>query len=202
MTPDLNNLSSNQTNLLESQDKDLSSTVLPGGTFATWAPVLRDKGFWPRPVTPGTKAPKIREWQNPDHEWSPVDLRGWSQTYANFGVGIVTGSPFPDGTLLGALDIDDDNYVEVAKALLRNPISGRIGARGAVFFARVRGDGRYRPFSVKLASGETLKVGELLCNKRFCVLPPTIHPNTEQPYRWIGTPLHEIDYRDLPIIEA
>jgi hypothetical protein len=45
-------------------------------------------------------------------------------------------------------------------------------------------------------------VGELLCRSRFCVLPPTIHPNTERPYRWIGTPLHEVDFHALPIIEA
>lgn len=177
-------------------------TNITRNMFAHWAPVLRDRGFWPRPVTPGTKATKIKDWQKPDPQQYPRDLERWIRDFADHGVGVVTGSPFPDGTILGALDIDHDDYVEIAKVLLNSPMCGRIGARGAVFFARIRGDGKYRSFSVKLASGETFKVGELLCRNNFCVLPPTIHPRTEHPYQWIGMPLHEVDFHDLPIIEA
>jgi hypothetical protein len=168
--------------------------------FATWAPVFRRLGLYPRPVRPSSKVPVGSAWQKPDPEIASGVLEGWLQTYATHGIGVLTGTPLPDGSLFAALDIDRDDYVRVAEALLGNPPCGRIGARGAVFFVRLRGDGRYRPFVAKTAQGR-IKVGELLCNGRFCVLPPTIHPNG-QSYRWIRTPLHEIQLSDLPLMEA
>src|SRR5436305_385047 len=45
------------------------------------------------------------------------------------------------------------------------------------------------------------KVCECLFVKKMCVIPPTVHPDTGQPYRWIGMPLHEIDFRLLPLVE-
>ena len=170
--------------------------------FMTWAPILRERGFWPRPVEPGSKATKIKGWQKPDPEQSPQELERWAYDYADYGIGVVTGSPFPDGTVLGALDIDDDQAVELGRALLHNPVCGRVGARGAVFFVRVRGDKSYRSFAFQFPNGTQRKYGELLCENRFCVLPPTIHPMIGQPYRWLGKPLHEVEFSELPIMEA
>ena len=34
--------------------------------FAHWAGLYRQRGYWPRPITPGTKACHVREWQKPD----------------------------------------------------------------------------------------------------------------------------------------
>ena len=64
------------------------------------------------------------------------------------------GSPFPDGTTLGASDTDHDDYARIAQALLRDPPSGRIGKKGAVFFVRVRGRSAIPSsgFAVKKAS--------------------------------------------------
>ena len=93
--------------------------------------------------------------------------------------------------------------MKVAQALLQDPVCARIGAKGIVIFARLRGDGKYRQFVVKGRDGDPdKKLGELLCDKRFCVIPPTIHPDTDQPYRWIGKSLLEIEFSDLPLIEA
>ena len=108
------------------------------------------------------------------------------------------GSPLLDGTTLGGLDIDHDDYVRIGRALLNNPPSGRIGKKGAVFFVRVRGRLSNPEFRV---GGKGDKVAECLFVKKLCVIPPTIHPDTGQAYRWIGTPLHEIDFRELPIVE-
>ena len=36
------------------------------GPFADWAGVYRRRGYWPRPITPGTKACHVRDWQKPD----------------------------------------------------------------------------------------------------------------------------------------
>lgn len=80
-----------------------------------------------------------------------------------------------------------------------NPPSGRIGARGIVYFARVTAENANRAYSVKVG-GETVKVGELLVDQKFCVLPPTIHPNG-RPYRWVGSSLLDVEYTNLPLIE-
>lgn len=181
----------------------VDTPAIEHGIFATFALRYRQAGLWARPVRLGTKRPPMKEWERPDPEWTLGELNGWTDRYGHMGLGVVTGSPFPDGTKLAALDIDHDDYARAAAALLRNPVSARFGAKGIAIFARLRGDGRYRDFKMKSADGSKgQKVGELLCEKRFCVLPPTIHPDTNQPYRWIGTPLNEVSYLDLPIIEV
>ncbi|WP_424360791.1 bifunctional DNA primase/polymerase [Methylocystis parvus] len=109
------------------------------------------------------------------------------------------GSPFPDGTTLGALDIDHDDYTRLGLALLGNPVCRRIGSKGAVAFVRIRGEPKNAVFRV---NGDRKKqVAEMLVVKKLCVIPPTIHPTTGQPYRWIGKPLLETPFEDLPIVE-
>ena len=172
----------------------------PSKVFREHAPSYRKAGFWPRPIKPGTKACHIQKWETPDPERKLGELDSWIETYVHWGIGLLLGSPFPDGTRLAALDIDRDDYVRAAQALLRNPPSGRIGAKGIAYFVRLQGDGKYRPFKTKGDDG--FKVGEFLADKRLLVLPPTTHPDTKQSYRWVGRPLLDVDYRELPLIEA
>jgi hypothetical protein len=174
--------------------------VDPKRIFGDLAPLYRKAGFWPRPVRPGTKACPLKKWNIPDPERKLGELDGWLEQFGHCGIGLVLGSPFPDGTKLAAVDIDRDDYVRVTQALLRNPPCGRIGAKGIAYLVRLRGDGKYRALKVKGEGGA--KIGEILCDNRFLVLPPTIHPDTEKPYRWIGRSLLEVDYRELPIVEA
>jgi hypothetical protein len=170
--------------------------------FAHWAGEYRRRGYWPRPITPGTKACQVRAWQKPDSELSEATLASWLALHAHFGIGLVMGSPFPDGTTLGALDIDHDEYVRLGRASLLDAPSGRIGKKGAVFFVRVRGAPRNLEFRVKEDTDRRFgKVAECLFSKKLCVIPPTIHPDTSQAYRWIGRPLHEVDFNELPIVE-
>jgi hypothetical protein len=170
--------------------------------FAQWARVYRERGYWPRPITPGQKACHVREWQKPDSEFSDATLASWLTSHADFGIGLLMGSPFPDGTTLGALDIDHDEYVRLGRASLLDAPSGRIGKKGAVFFVRVRGDLSNPEFQVRGEAGKRYgKVAECLFTKKLCVIPPTIHPDTGQPYRWFGRPLHEVSFDELPIVE-
>ncbi|MFQ0812714.1 hypothetical protein AVM02_00780 [Brucella anthropi] len=174
--------------------------TVPNAIFAELAPLYRSAGFWPRPVRPGTKAPPFRQWNVPDPERKLGELEGWLKKHGTCGIGLVLGSPFPDGSKLAAVDIDRDDYIRAAAALLRNPVCGRIGAKGVAYLVRLKGDGKYRPLKVKGEDGH--KVGEILCDNRFLVLPPTIHPDARQAYRWVGQPLLELEYLDLPLVEA
>jgi hypothetical protein len=170
--------------------------------FARWAGVYRQRGYWPRPITPGTKACLVREWQKADSELPEATLASWLTSRGHCGIGLLMGSPFPDGTTLGALDIDHEEYVRLGRASLLDAPSGRIGKKGAVFFVRVRGAPRNLEFRVKEDADRRFgKVAECLFSKKLCVIPPTIHPDTGQAYRWIGRPLYEVDFNELPIVE-
>lgn len=168
------------------------------GIFMTEAPRYRGAGFWPRPVQLGSKACKIKGWPRPDPEIGEAELGRWTAEYGGQGVGVLMGSPLPDGTTLGALDVDRNEYVRLAKALLGgNPPCGRFGSKGAVFFVRVMPGVKNRKFRV---GGNGAQIAEALFSKSLCVIPPTLHPETGQPYRWIGTPLLDVDFSTLPLI--
>lgn len=172
--------------------------------YAKWAPTYQERGLWPRPIMFGTKACKETGWSTPDPELDPKILQYWSEKKAALGIGLLMGTPLPDGTRLGALDIDNDNYTALGKALLRNPVSGRIGKKGAVFFVRFAPEIKSNPkFTVNGEKHAHLgQVAECLFNKALCVIPPTIHPDTNNPYEWLGKPLHETDFNELPLIGA
>ena len=144
------------------------------GAFADWAHVYRQRGYWPRPITPGSKACHVRDWQTPDPELSEATLVSWLTSHANCGIGPLMGSPFPDGTTLGAPDIDDDDYMRLGRASLNDASSGRIGKKAAIFFVRVRGRLSNPAFMVRGEGGKRLgKVAECLFVKKLCVIPPT-----------------------------
>lgn len=171
--------------------------------FGTWAKKYRKLGCWPRPINMGGKACKEKFWQLPDHEQPPKVLKEWVETKANHGIGLLMGSPIGDGTLLGALDIDHDLYVPIARVLLGEiPPCGRFGSKGAVFFVRFEPGIKSTGFSVKGKFSDYGQVAELLFEKKLCVIPPSIHPNTNNPYVWLGTPLHEMDLTKLPLVKA
>jgi hypothetical protein len=170
--------------------------------FAWWSPVYRDQGMWPRPVHPGTGVCEIPGWQHPDAEQSAETLAQWTIYFARHGIGLLMGSPLPDGTRLGAFDVKRKHYIALAKVLLKNPICGRIDipwvpwGGGAVFFVRYRGQLGNDEFF------ETGKVAECLFRGMICAIPPTINPHTKLSYQWLGTPLHEVDLLNLPLVEA
>lgn len=169
--------------------------------YGTWAPIYQERGLWPRPIMFGTKACKEPGWNKPDTELDPKVLQQWIEKKPALGIGLLMGTPLPDGTRLGALDIDDDNYTALGKALLKNPVSGRFGKKGAVFFVRYVLEITEKPkFSVEIKGSKKKQVAECLFNNLLCVIPPTIHPDTNNPYEWLGKPLHETDFNELPLI--
>jgi hypothetical protein len=166
------------------------------GIYATWAPKYRAAGFWPLPIEPGEKACYMKGWPK---GMTAGEFEVSLNRYATHGIGLRMGSPFPDGTALAALDIDDDAYVEVAKALLGNPLCMRRGGKGVCCFVRLRGPAKYVSFNVpgKKKHSEFLAGGGHLC-----VIPPTVHPKTEKPYHWLKKTLLEVSYLDLPLVEV
>lgn len=180
------------------------------GPYEDFAGIYRDLGFWPRPlVYPGMdknsgkplgKACKEPGWQKPDHELPEGTIEQWRDKYGHYNIGILAGSPFEDGTLLGAVDVDHDQYLRLSKILLGTPPCMRIGKKGAVIPVRYEPQLDNAKFRVKGKNPEFGQVVELLFKKQQFAIPPSIHPETGKAYRWEGIPLHEIDYRKLPLI--
>lgn len=179
--------------------------------FGTWAKPYRDLGLSPRPLQyPGIdsrtgkllgKACKEKGWSDPDSELPPGTVERWDAQYAHYNIGLLMGTPLPDGTLLGALDIDHDQYVSLGRALLGDPPCGRVGKKGIVYFLRFAPVKAKVKYTVKGEQNASFgQVAEFLFQKTLCVIPPSIHPETKQPYSWIGTPLHEMDFNQLPLI--
>jgi hypothetical protein len=164
--------------------------------YATWAPRYREAGFDPRPIWPGQKSCHIYGWNLP----MPDDIFEQTLiTHADYGIGLLMGSRFPDGTTLATLDVDDDQYIEVSKVLLGDPPCIRRGSKGVGIFVRVRGNQGYLALK---ARGSPKRHSELLTRDKLLVIPPTIHPATGKPYEWLTPSLLDVDFNDLPIIEA
>ena len=141
-------------------------------------------------------------WQLPNHMLPKGTQERWLRECGHWNVGLNMGTVLSDGTRLGGIDIDHDDHVNLGKVLLRNPPSGRFGSKGALFFVRYLPTvGKTQRLSVKNQPEDGYgQVLELLFDGTLCVIPPSIHPDTGQPYRWIGTPLYEIDLLTLPLI--
>ena len=165
------------------------------GTFAMQAPRYRKAGFQPRPIETGSKDCKIEGWQRFDKEIGEEEFKRWIEQFGQHGIGLLMGSQMPDGTTLGVVHTDDDSCANDLKMLLRGSLCGRVGSRGATFFGRVNPGEKGWAFQAR--GGHTI---EGLFSNHICIIPPTIHPDTGQPYRWIGTPLLDIDPLALPLI--
>jgi hypothetical protein len=162
----------------------------PMSAFDQWAPLLRALGFCPLPIIPGEKVPgeylgcgkyrRLSDWSTR----SPI-----MSTQPGAGLGLRLGE--------GLVGIDIDTGDEGFKlAIMSKFVScgsrydkrgdewktiSRIGRRGELFFLRTH-PGR-RVASRKFPNNGRAVI-EVLASGTQCVLPPTTHPNTNQPYRW------------------
>jgi AAA domain/Bifunctional DNA primase/polymerase, N-terminal len=161
--------------------------------YDIYAPMLADLGYHPLPIAPGTKAP---------HRWTPSEnayrlFEGWQERpepiltpQPGAGIGVRCG----DGLVI--LDCDDDECaLRVLEALPSEVV--KEGARGcSIAF--------YADFPVPSenwtnADGELML--QVLSTGRQSVIPPTIHPDTKQPYRYHnGKTFHNTPKPELPLL--
>ena len=167
---------------------DTSTKQFPS-IYDQWSPPYAEAGYQPRQIAPGGKKPAAKGWQD-DVATVPAK-RGPS-----YGLGLRLGTKLPDSTILVVLDADRDDFTRLARALVQDPC-GRFGSKGTALFVRVAEP--TKKFDLKLADGS--KAGEFLGTGSQCVIPPTIHPDTHQPYVWTDTPLLEFGWENLPLVD-
>jgi hypothetical protein len=162
--------------------------------YDTNAPRLIGRGYFPTIVGPGSKAP---------HRYVPsrrcYELQmGWStrtepilSPQPDAGIGVRCGAG------LVALDYDDDEAALIISPSFPDSPVNKTGQKAWTGFYRA-------DFSVPseaVFDGNGNKVLEILSDGRHTVMPPSIHPDTKQPYRYTnGHALHDIPLSELPLL--
>ncbi len=161
--------------------------------FATIAAAVLANGYHPIPIMPGSKSPGTLtsgKWHPMDNwpiyrDMAPVP---WSMTlwssHEDAGIGVVLGTDVTPGWELGAVDFDTDDVMmlEILESSLpESPVKKR-GRRGFTAFYLFPKGTKGRRFRRNLAT-----VCELLTGNgcRQTVIPPSIHPDTREPYQWL-----------------
>jgi hypothetical protein len=92
-----------------------------GGPFGTDAPKYWALGLSVVPLQPGSKRPaqEIPGW--PGYVNGPpnqMKQEEWLARYPDRGIGLLTGCPLPSGERLGAIDVDQDEFVRLTEVIL------------------------------------------------------------------------------------
>ena len=162
--------------------------------FADNAPRLFENGYNILPVVPLTKAPAIKGWSNfCENAQSEFQVDNWCEQYPNYNIGIPLGSH----NKLIAIDFDNDiggMHKEIEKLLHGSPIKKK-GQKGYTAFYKSNGERPKKWFK------EGQAVVELLATGNQTVIPPSVHPETKQPYVWLTTDtLFDMPADELPML--
>jgi hypothetical protein len=122
----------------------------------------------------------------------------WLRTHGSAGIGLCLGTLI-GGDRIGAVDVDDERFVRVTIALLGKCPSAKRGKKGLTIFVRVPKTATIR--STTLKSADKRGAIDILLSGRMTVLPPSIHQDTGRPYQWVGQPLFETAFEDLPVLD-
>lgn len=153
--------------------------------FKNFAPKYHELGL---PVIPlNGKFPKYRKWEEWSRREQTEDELDWliaRAPSANIGT--------PIGTKFCVLDVDTD-HPEILKAIPYTPLRrrGRSGRAGCYF---------YRVSNIPNMPGGQYPI-DFLNHGRQVVLPPSIHPDTNEQYQWVGEDdIFTFDFDELPEI--
>jgi len=162
---------------------------------------LIDNGYSAIPIMPGTKRPgdyRMKEWWGTS-EWQRFCDRVPTEIEASLW------EAWPDAGVCVALnhrlkvidiDTDDSELMAAVLAVLPDSEVKKRGNKGFSAFYR----GSPAIVSAPFSAGKT-RVVDLLAYGRQTVLPPTIHPDTGQPYHWLGSEtLETVAIDALPLL--
>jgi AAA domain-containing protein/bifunctional DNA primase/polymerase-like protein len=162
------------------------------------APLLVERGYFPLPISPAGFEPAKVPVRNVPSLGGYHLLAGWNtrsvpittpQPGANIGVRCGNG--------LVAFDFDDeDAALAISEAFDPSPVN-KAGRRAWTPFYRADFDVPSEDFF----DPEGRKVLQILSTGRQTVLPPSIHPDTNEPYRWTnGKSLYDTPLSELPLL--
>lgn len=154
-------------------------------------------GYVPLRIEHGQKMPRSSNWQIDTPDEDKV-RRDFSRTC---NIGIRCGDVHGDGTVLVGLDADleEAELLRCIERAIGEPVPTKRGRKGATYMVRI--DRKVKTHKIYwVRDGKKSVAIDVLATGAQTVIPPSIHPDTKEPYRWIaGKPIHEVDYRSLPV---
>lgn len=166
-------------------------------TMLETALVLLEKGYVPLRLEPGEKFTKSAGWST-DTPTAEKIRRAFSRP-SNLGVRL--GDPLPDGSYLIAIDVDieDVSLIRCVEMAIGTKVPCKRGKKGYTYFVRIDREVKTHKIHWHRDDKKTPAI-DVLAKGAQTVMPPSIHPDTGQPYRWVsGQPLHELDIRTVPV---
>ena len=154
-------------------------------------------GYVPLPIAPDTKACKLPGWQ----KLVPT-IENIERTFArNPNLGIRLGDVQADGTCLIGIDIDLEEHslvICVERAIGAKAVCKR-GKKGFTYILRI--DEQVATHKIYWRhDGQKSAAIDVLCKYAQTVIPPSEHVDTKRPYIWVGPPLEQFEYSQLPVI--
>lgn len=154
------------------------------------------------PILQGTKRPhpSLSNWSGYCDNLPNAEVqRKWIDQYGcDCGLGVCTGKEVLPGLRFAAIDGDSDAWRGVLRSFFLKNLSGKRGRKGETLF--VVAEKSLKSTTLKDHAGK--QIVDVLIGGRQTVLPPTMHPETGRPYEWLGQPLTEVSFEELPILTA
>lgn len=163
--------------------------------FGVTAREFQEHGYSPIPLD--GKRPLVTDWPSysaRNSRPSDATLASWIRDYGDRNIGLVLGGLIDDGHRLAVIDIDDDRFVGLLSAVLGDDLVIKRGKKGASAFVRASEELQ----TSRLLSPNLGHVADFLSKKSQTVVPPSVHPETGQPYVWQGRSLLDVDRAALP----
>ena len=164
--------------------------------FAKAALPLLAAGYSPVPIVPRTKRPALVGWQRfCDAPMARNEVKHFARSRISYGVGVALGQG------LVAIDIDttDEAVVAAIRSVVPESPIAKHGRKGRTdFYLDKTKTVRARKFSSDLGM-----LVEILAHGNQTIVPPSLHPDTDLPYGWLGPEsLESTQLNQLPVIVA
>ncbi len=164
-----------------------------------------DAGLSPIPLRPGQKRPAISNWQKfCDEQANDDEIKKWADKYDLNQIGLALGTKLSDSHVLVAIDVDSNDILdEIWGEVGDLGAPAKIGAKGITIFCRADKDlsnTKIRRLD-KNGKKETKPSVEILCHGSQTVVPPSIHPSTNEPYKWTTASLLNGFPDNLPLLD-
>lgn len=166
--------------------------------FHKWGASLIPLGNPRKDKGQSLKAPKINNWQKYCKILVPsAQLNEWLDQYPDNNCGLALGMEIQPGLQLIAIDVDDGRFGRFITALTGGGICQKKGEKGFTAFFKANVEMTTSNYHLG-KSGKP--VVEVLTAGRQTVMPPSIHPNTNLPYEYVGClPLYEYAPEDITL---
>lgn len=169
------------------------------GPFARYAAHILKGGYSPIPVQWESKRPFVRGW--PELCREPMTREKIAQLAANYpALGVAVAGGY-NGLAPIDFDTDDPEILAAIAKVLPRPSVAKAGRRGFVGFYRCEPPGSIGARKFRTAGSAGKMIAEILVTGKT-VIPPSIHPETRKPYRWLTgkRTLYSVPVSDLVLI--